>query len=171
MEPTWFQPHGDFCSGEISNSHLSSIEQTLLWFSSRDRRHDARWLAWNESTKNIQTMLWISEVGSLSHDLQGFKHPRWWRISSINSMYTVVVTYYYHFAKANKDSDTPYLVPYLVNPREQHVYTLPPARPAVDFHDAQGLLREWMRCVRYQHKRWSHQEFLVVPFRIFVLFL
>jgi len=26
-------------------------------------------------------------IGGLSHYLQGFNHPRWWRISSIHSIY------------------------------------------------------------------------------------
>ena len=32
-----------------------------------------------------------SLIGSLSHYLQGFIHPRWCRISSINSMLTLAV--------------------------------------------------------------------------------
>ena len=31
-------------------------------------------------------------IGSLSHYLQGFRHPRWCRISAINSMFSEIFT-------------------------------------------------------------------------------
>ena len=38
-------------------------------------------------------------IGSLSHYLQGFIHPRWCRISAINSMFSEIFTSGKYFEK------------------------------------------------------------------------
>ena len=51
---------------------------------------DPKFLCWSATVDGSEIRL-TSLMGSLSHYLQGFIHPRWCRISSINSMLTLAV--------------------------------------------------------------------------------